>query len=154
MLATKKDLKALQEKIENLDEKVEDLRNRIFVEEAGLAYDDLIERYYPSLGIHYEPKPLERRLYDNLERIEKRQELLMKYLGLKFVEVDTVDKHDEIRKVKEPTPETSSRKETCMKCGEVKPITYFHRNKGSKDGRRGTCKFCISEYMKTYLAKH
>lgn len=73
MVATKKDLKALQDKIE-------DLRNRIFGEEAGLAYDDLIESYYSSLGIHYERKPLKRRLYDNLAKIEKRQELLMKYL--------------------------------------------------------------------------
>ena len=144
MLATKKDLKALQEKIE-------DLRNRIFGEEAGLAYDDLIESYYSSLGIHYEPKPLEERLSDNIERIEKRQELLMKYLGLKFVQVDAVDKHEEIRKVKESTPETSSRKKTCMKCGEVKPITEFHRNKTGRDGRRSACRICVREYMHKYL---
>ncbi len=31
---------------------------------------------------------------------------------------------------------------TCKKCGEVKPLTDFHKAKGCKDGTRHTCKRC------------
>lgn len=30
----------------------------------------------------------------------------------------------------------------CPKCGEVKPLSGFHRNKSSKDGRHAYCKPC------------
>ena len=30
----------------------------------------------------------------------------------------------------------------CTKCGEVKPLSGFHRNKSSKDGRHAYCKPC------------
>lgn len=32
----------------------------------------------------------------------------------------------------------------CAKCGEVKPIDEFHKNKYKKDGRISRCRFCIS----------
>jgi hypothetical protein len=30
----------------------------------------------------------------------------------------------------------------CKKCGEVKPLSSFHKASGCKDGHRGTCKAC------------
>lgn len=158
MLATKKDLKALEERVEKSNrDRVETLRSMI-LKKTTLHTSDICTCVYGiDWGVGIIPitsKPLEERLCNSIERIEKRQELLMQHLGLKFVEVDAVDKHEEIRKVKESVPETSTRKKTCNKCGEVRPITDFHRNKQNKSGRRGTCKFCISEYMKTYLAQH
>ncbi len=37
---------------------------------------------------------------------------------------------------------------TCVKCNEVKPLTEFHKRKGSKDGHQGRCKKC------SYKAAH
>ena len=31
---------------------------------------------------------------------------------------------------------------SCVRCGEIKPLTDFHRRSSSKDGRRGDCKAC------------
>jgi len=44
----------------------------------------------------------------------------------------------------------------CSKCGEEKPATteYFGKMKSSKDGLRGQCKVCISEYLKQYRKKN
>lgn len=150
MLATKKDLKALEDRVDGL-------KNRIFKKEKPLTYSDYMSTYLFTgfaSGLNSKPKPLEEDLFDNLEMIEKRQELLMKHLGLKFVEVEAIGKHEEIRKIKEVTSEPSSRKKTCKKCGGERPITDYHKNKNNKSGRRNVCKFCISEYMKAYALKH
>lgn len=36
---------------------------------------------------------------------------------------------------------------TCTKCGEVKPLDEFHRNKASRDGRVTRCKSCVKAYQ-------
>ena len=38
----------------------------------------------------------------------------------------------------------------CTKCGVVKPLDGFHRNKGGVDGRRSHCKECVREYKRRY----
>ena len=38
------------------------------------------------------------------------------------------------------------RSKWCSRCGCVKSIEAFHRNKGSKDGRNYWCRDCMSEY--------
>lgn len=38
----------------------------------------------------------------------------------------------------------------CVKCGEEKTLEYFCKGKNYKDGRRGTCKKCHTEYQKKY----
>ena len=44
----------------------------------------------------------------------------------------------------------------CSKCGEEKPATteYFRKAKANKDGLRGQCKVCQSEYDKQYRKKN
>jgi hypothetical protein len=42
----------------------------------------------------------------------------------------------------------------CTKCGEVKPITEFYRDKANKDGRRPSCKSCDSAIRKQRYAKN
>ena len=39
---------------------------------------------------------------------------------------------------------------TCTKCGVVKPLDDFHRDKRSPDGRRSDCKECVREYKHRY----
>ena len=39
---------------------------------------------------------------------------------------------------------------TCSKCGETKKIDEFSKRKVSKDGHRGQCKTCVSEYQREY----
>lgn len=39
---------------------------------------------------------------------------------------------------------------TCVKCGEKKELELFSKGKQYKDGRRGTCKQCHSNYMVNY----
>jgi hypothetical protein len=39
---------------------------------------------------------------------------------------------------------------TCTKCGEVKPLSEFRRNKSKKDGFACECKVCHSVNMKRY----
>ena len=39
---------------------------------------------------------------------------------------------------------------TCYKCGEVKPLSEFRRNKSKKDGFACECKVCHSVNMKSY----
>lgn len=31
---------------------------------------------------------------------------------------------------------------TCRQCGQTKPLDSFHKSKGYRDGRRGTCREC------------
>ena len=38
----------------------------------------------------------------------------------------------------------------CVRCGEQKSLEYFCKAKNYKDGRRGTCKKCHTEYQKKY----
>jgi hypothetical protein len=38
----------------------------------------------------------------------------------------------------------------CVKCGEEKDLELFAKGGKYKDGRRGTCKKCHSEYMTKY----
>jgi hypothetical protein len=38
----------------------------------------------------------------------------------------------------------------CSKCGEVKPVSEFHKNKREKDGYCVWCKECVSKYQKAY----
>ena len=39
---------------------------------------------------------------------------------------------------------------TCTKCGAVKPLDDFYRNKGKADGRNPHCKECEREYHRRY----
>ena len=47
---------------------------------------------------------------------------------------------------------------TCKKCGEVKPLSSFHKAAGCKDGTRGSCKACHYaiglEWKKANKTKH
>jgi len=38
----------------------------------------------------------------------------------------------------------------CIKCGQVKPVSEFHKNKGHNDGLSSYCKECKKEYYKEY----
>jgi len=38
-------------------------------------------------------------------------------------------------------------KKKCKKCGQVKVLSEFHKQKGGKDGVRTTCKLCANETM-------
>lgn len=42
----------------------------------------------------------------------------------------------------------------CNKCGEVKPITEFYKNRTRKDGLYSNCKECASKYQKEYRKKY
>lgn len=42
----------------------------------------------------------------------------------------------------------------CSRCGQVKPIGDFYRDKTSKDGLANWCKECHKEVRKEYYAKH
>ena len=42
----------------------------------------------------------------------------------------------------------------CSKCGEVKLLDCFHKNKSKKDGYRFQCKKCRSEAYKKYRAEN
>lgn len=43
-----------------------------------------------------------------------------------------------------------SKEKECSRCGEIKPLDDFYRNKRSKDGRRGICKACNAIDNKIY----
>ena len=43
---------------------------------------------------------------------------------------------------------------TCTKCGVVKPLDGFHRNKAGAGGRRSYCKECVREYTRRYLEEN
>ena len=58
-----------------------------------------------------------------------------------------------------PTPSASLlmprvNMKNCSYCGETKPITMFHRNKRSKDGRQQRCAACSKIYRLEYREKH
>jgi hypothetical protein len=38
----------------------------------------------------------------------------------------------------------------CPACGETKPTTEYHRNRGTKDGLRAYCKSCHCEHARQY----
>ena len=38
----------------------------------------------------------------------------------------------------------------CIKCGEVKPFSEFHKDKSRADGLNNKCKKCVAQYMKAY----
>ena len=42
----------------------------------------------------------------------------------------------------------------CSKCGEVKPINEFHKNKANKDGHRYSCKICLFEHKRKRMSKN
>ena len=42
------------------------------------------------------------------------------------------------------------KKKRCTKCGEVKPLTDYHRNKSKHDGRETWCKTCKNAYNTAY----
>lgn len=42
----------------------------------------------------------------------------------------------------------------CVRCGEVKHVTEFHKRKLSKGGRKAECKACTREYQRAYLANN
>ena len=41
----------------------------------------------------------------------------------------------------------------CSKCGEVKPLTAFHKNKHMADGVKSACKACCAKQAKAYWAR-
>lgn len=42
----------------------------------------------------------------------------------------------------------------CSKCGEIKPLTEFCKQKENKDGFRGSCKVCCNKYKREYYKKN
>lgn len=42
----------------------------------------------------------------------------------------------------------------CVRCGTEKPLDLFSKGKAYKDGRRGTCKKCHSDYQSEYMKKN
>jgi len=43
---------------------------------------------------------------------------------------------------------------TCSKCGERKPMTEYHKQKGTSDGLRSMCKACKNKADSDYAAAH
>lgn len=41
----------------------------------------------------------------------------------------------------------------CSKCGEVKPLEGYSRNKNSRDGRLGQCKTCVAAIKAEYYSR-
>ena len=44
--------------------------------------------------------------------------------------------------------------QTCYLCGQVKPLTDFHKNKAMGNGHLGKCKNCVKEYNAKYREEH
>lgn len=42
----------------------------------------------------------------------------------------------------------------CTKCGKVKPISEFGKNKSKKDGLQSHCKECVREYKKKHYSEN
>lgn len=42
---------------------------------------------------------------------------------------------------------------TCGRCGELKLLTMFHRQRSRKDGRDTWCKLCKRDYNREYMRK-
>ena len=42
----------------------------------------------------------------------------------------------------------------CTKCGKVKPISEFGKNKSKKDGLQSHCKECVKEYKKKHYSEN
>lgn len=43
---------------------------------------------------------------------------------------------------------------TCIKCGELKPLSHFHKKKDSKNGHMSACKVCKAEYNQKYYQEN
>lgn len=43
---------------------------------------------------------------------------------------------------------------SCKRCGEIKPLTDFHRAAGARDGHRGECIACAKAYRKQWYANN
>jgi len=41
----------------------------------------------------------------------------------------------------------------CSKCGEVKPLEEFHRDRSKKQGRRSRCRECERQYERAYYPR-
>ena len=41
----------------------------------------------------------------------------------------------------------------CTKCGEVKPVSAFHKNKRAKDGLQSHCRICRKQYRQEHKAE-
>ncbi len=42
----------------------------------------------------------------------------------------------------------------CTKCGEMKPLDQFFRDKKGKYGRKSVCKACVADYKKEYSKRN
>jgi hypothetical protein len=42
----------------------------------------------------------------------------------------------------------------CTKCGELKPLSAFYREKGGRDGHRGDCKACFAARAKRWYSEN
>jgi len=42
----------------------------------------------------------------------------------------------------------------CYRCGEEKPLSEYHKNKGNVDGYNGVCKSCRNKYLKEWQEKN
>ena len=78
---------------------------------------------------------------------------IMKRFGVSYGTVNRIHqaRSDYVpRKVSDPNAVAK----TCSTCGIVKPIKDFYlRSSGSSDGRKGTCRSCLSDYSKRLRAK-
>ena len=42
----------------------------------------------------------------------------------------------------------------CTKCGEVKPVSEFHKKKRARDGRQARCKACVKAYAAEWYVRN
>ena len=42
----------------------------------------------------------------------------------------------------------------CNRCGEIKPIENFNKNKTTRDGYQGYCRICTAKYHREYRQRH
>lgn len=42
----------------------------------------------------------------------------------------------------------------CSKCGEVKELSEFHKNKPSADGRHTQCKICVNQQKQRFYTEN
>ena len=51
------------------------------------------------------------------------------------------------------TPEIPDGYKRCSKCGEVKPVEEYYKDRTRKDGLRGLCKTCTNKSLKKHYNK-
>ncbi len=56
--------------------------------------------------------------------------------------------------MQEPLPFREDALKKCVACGELKPLSEFHRHRGKRDGRQARCKPCNIELNIRYYAEH